>query len=171
MRRVLVGLGILIFILLSLKAWTFIVHNRNDTCNTDTHEPFAVGAITRAADCNCLPGYIPSSSSKTAYGGKIYINVENGGNYYVFNPRGTKELYWIQVSNPCGIPNIQGINLPNVGKYPSIESSKIFGQAAEYTYKGVLPCGLVKKDEGTSSSSPYYFCQSLTDKNKTRSCY
>lgn len=168
MRRVLIGLGIVIFILLSLKAWTFI-KTHNDTCNTDTHESFAVGAITRAADCNCLPGYIPSSSSDTAYGGKIYVNVERGNNYYVFNPRGTKDMYWIQSSNPCGIPSIQALHLPNAGKYPSIEGSKMFGPSAEYTYKGVLPCGLVKKDEG--SSTPYYFCQSLSDKNKTRSCY
>ena len=33
-------------------------------------EGFKTGAVTRAADCNCLPGYIPFNTSQ---GGYTYI--------------------------------------------------------------------------------------------------
>jgi hypothetical protein len=115
--------------------------------------------VTRAADCNCLPGYIPSKSS--GYGGEIF-NSFSSGNHYVFNPRGTKDMYVILPDNNCGMP-IGQLNEPPNPNYKTILVDDVFRL---YNFKGELPCNLVKKDLSTS-----YFCKNLTDPSKIRKCY
>ena len=134
---------------------------------TPISEPFvSTTSVTRASDCNCLPGYIPSSET-SAYNGKIFWLRMPGENIYLFNPDGTKDMYWVKSENPCGIPNINTFTQPNTGNYPSIVYSEIFGGASKYTYKGTLQCNMLQKKE----SSGIFFCQNLTNPEKRRNCY
>ena len=123
-------------------------------------------AITRASDCNCLPGYIPSSET-SEYNGKIFSSIIAGNTRYLFNPDGTKDTYWIKSENPCGIPNINTFTQPNTGNYPYLDHSEIFGAAPKYSYNGVLQCNMVHKKE----ASGIFFCQNLANPEKRRNCY
>jgi len=123
--------------------------------------------ITRASDCNCLPGYIPASETG-GYNGKIFWTTEHNENYYLFNSEGTKDVYWIQSENSCGIPNINQPSQPNSGNYTYLADSDIFGPDHKYTYKGILQCNLVKKKQSTQ---PIFFCQNLISPEKRRNCY
>jgi len=110
-----------------------------------------------------LPGYIPSKSS--GYGGEIF-NLNYSGNHYVFNPRGTKDIYSIPPDNNCGMP-IGQLNEPPNPNYKRVTYEEIFiDKIPKYNFKGELPCNLVKKDLSTS-----YFCKNLTDPSKIRKCY
>jgi len=122
-------------------------------------------SVARASDCNCLPGYIPSTSG-SGYNGKIYYFIrEEKYKYYVFNPTGTNHMYLIPSEKSCGI-SVPPPSQPNPG-YPYLPFSEIFGQGSKYNYKGQLPCEIVKEVESKSS----YVCQSLTDPEKIRQCY
>lgn len=118
-------------------------------------------APTRATDCNCLPGYIPSSSSLKGYGGNIFIDIEQGISYYLYNPSGTSDIYWIHDGNDtCG--------LPTSGNFPLKTWEEIFGPKRTYTYKGYLTCSVVTKNTNTQDT---FFCQNLGDSSRTRPCY
>ena len=134
---------------------------------TPISEPFVstATAITRASDCNCLPGYIPSADTGS-YNGKIFSSKEMGHSIYYFNPDGTNELYYIPSNNSCGIPNINTFSQPNTGNYPFLEF-KNFGANQKYTFNGWLQCNMVHKKE----SSGTFFCQNLTNPEKRRNCY
>ena len=160
----------ILFITLSIAAFVWIgLSGINFIQKTKEEEGFATsaGPITRASDCNCLPGYIPSSETN-GYNGKIFWTTENGSNYYLFNPDGTKDVYWIQSENSCGIPNINLPSKPNSGNYTYLSSDDVFGASRKYGYKGGLQCNMVKKNEAASG---IFFCQNLSNPEKRRNCY
>lgn len=160
----------ILFITLSIAAFVWVGLSGIDFIQTTKEEEgFATGTgpITRASDCNCLPGYIPSSETN-GYNGKIFWTIERGENYYLFNPDGTKHVYWISSEYTCGIPNINPPSQSNSGNYPYLASNDIFGPDSTYRYKGALQCNIVKKNEVTSA---IFFCQNLSSPEKRRNCY
>ena len=86
----------------------------------------------------------------------------------LFNPDGTKDVYWIQSENSCGIPNINLPSKPNSGNYTYLSSDDVFGASRKYGYKGGLQCNMVKKNEAASG---IFFCQNLSNPEKRRNCY
>jgi hypothetical protein len=149
-RGFLTGILLVSFILLALSAWNFI------SSKSDSLEQFIDdGAPTRAADCQCLPGYIPSTKTGSKYGGRFIWN--NGGVHYVKD--GTSVRNWVSNCTMCGI-NICDWNVMN--------------KVTAEEYRQLTPgpnfnCEILKAAQTTSSS--FYFCQSLTNPNETRKCY
>jgi hypothetical protein len=128
--------------------------------------------VTRASDCNCLPGYIATNSPSSGYNGKIFnviLNYDwNGGrSIYFFVPDGETNRYEIDSEKSCGIPHIYPKSEPNAGNYPVMSYSDF---TAKYPGGGNwLSCDKVKKAESTDSSN--YFCKNLVDPGKIRKCY
>ena len=149
-----ITLSIAVFVYVGLYGIHFIQTSKEE------EEGFKTGSgpVTRASDCNCLPGYIPSSESGD-YNGKIFQVLTNGIQY-LFNPEGTKKIYWINPENSCGITLS--------GTYPSLSIEQFFSNGSEYTYAGNLHCNLVKKKTPTV---PHFFCQNLSSPEKRRNCY
>ena len=149
-----ITLSIAVFVWIGLSGINFIQATVED-------EGFKTGTgpVTRASDCNCLPGYIPSSES-VDYNGKIFQMLGGGQTNYLFNPDGTKKVYWINPDNSCGIT----LN----GTYPSLSIEQLFTNGSEYTYAGNLQCNLVEKKTPTA---PHFFCQNLSSPEKRRNCY
>jgi len=158
----------ILFITLSIAAFVWVGLSGIKFIQTTKEEGFATGTgpITRASDCNCLPGYIPSSDTG-AYNGKIFSTKLAGNNRYLFNPDGTKDIYWIQTENSCGIPNINPPSQPNTGNYPYLDFSEFFGADRKYTYKGNLQCNMVNK----KATLGVFFCKNLSNPEKRRNCY
>ena len=90
-----------------------------------------------------------------------------GDKRYLFNPDDTKDIYWIQSENSCGIPNINPPSQQNTGNYPYLEHSEIFGAGNKYRYKGTLQCNMIKKKEAGVN----FFCQNTMNPEKRRNCY
>ena len=150
-----ITLSIAVFVYVGLYGINFI-----QTSTVKGEEGFKTdtGPITRATDCNCLPGYIPSSESGD-YNGKIF-QTSWQGTQYLFNPEGTTKVYWINQNNSCGIRL--------TGTYPSLALEELFSNGSRYTYAGMLQCNLVHKKQLTQ---PLFFCQNLTSPEKRRNCY
>ena len=155
MRGVLIVSLTLVFIFLLYYAFQFTM---NPLTSLRGAEGFAT-APTRATDCNCLPGYIPSSSSK-GHGGNVLIYMEGGRSYYLYNPSGTSDFYWIVGNDTCG--------LPTSGDFPKKTWDTLFGAQRTYTYKGLLTCSVVTKN---TNPQPTFFCQNLSDSSRTKPCY
>ena len=151
-----ITLSIAVFVWVGLSGIKFI-----QTKAVIEEEGFKTGTgpITRASDCNCLPGYIPSSEDSD-YNGKIFQTFGGGQTHYLFNPEGTKKVYWINQENSCGITMSS--------TYPSLAVEELFTNGSEYSYAGNLNCNLVKKKQSTQ---PVFFCQNLSSPEKRRNCY
>lgn len=156
-----ITLSIAVFVWVALSGINFI------QTTVEEEEGFVTGPITRATDCNCLPGYIPSSETND-YNGKIFWSIEDGGNYYFFNPDGTTKIYLIQTENSCGIPNINLPSQANIGNYPYLDITGVNRQGGnKYGYYGRLQCNMIrKKEQGVN-----FFCQNLSNPEKRRNCY
>lgn len=173
------GLGIFAFVLVCVIGVQFMLNRELLPLHSDLHlqEGFSSSAsrasgTTRAADCNCLPGYIASNSG--GYDGKIYWAFY-GAPVYV--PNGTKDVYYIDPNNTCNLVPTVGNQDQESAKFyqallPRLPNSSnpndiTFANPYEnYAFKGVLTCDVVKKTD-----SKNYFCQNLGDPTKTRSCY
>lgn len=125
-------------------------------------EGFTSAAPTRASDCNCLPGYIPSKEGGK-YGGNIFRFEGPGAVLYGYNPPGTYGIYYINPYNDtCG--------LPTSGDFPIIilKGSPGSTRDTKYEWKGELTCDVVKKNTNTQET---FFCQRLGDPSSRRECY
>jgi hypothetical protein len=123
-------------------------------------------APTRASDCRCLPGYIPSNKGAMPYEGVIkYYDYGKGLDMYYIN-ESAKEYYLIQWqagSDYFGLPAIYNNETKKI--YEPI--TKEYQQNIKgFTYKGGLT-----KDKLIPKITSAYFCQSLADPTQTRSCY
>jgi len=163
MRLVLLGLLIIFAVLVYFAAQElYTIPFTQDLVK----EPFQA-APTRAADCRCLPGYIPAKATIKPYNGKIYSSMLAGDTAYLFNPTGTKSLYFISPANPCNL-----LNSSNSGSetFEFMNMDDVFRNKSEYSWNGLLDCSIVKAAE-PSSSQDTYFCQNLNDSQKTKACY
>ena len=159
MRGVLIIILTLVFLYLLYYSFQFTMNPFSSESGTGVTEGFS-SAPTRATDCNCLPGYIPSSSSN-GYGGKIFTFKQGDGSYYLYNPSGTSDVYSINPGNDtCG--------LPTSGDFPTKSWDELFSQNSKYRHKGFLKCDVVTKNTNTANT---FFCQSLSNSSRTRACY
>jgi hypothetical protein len=124
-------------------------------------------APTRASDCRCLPGYIPAKPDINSHNGTVYSSFFTGEKVYLFNPTGTKSIYYISPTNSCNL-----LNSSNSGSktFEFIGSGDIFGNKSKYSYNGQLDCSIVKSSE-PSASEETYFCKNLSDSQITKACY
>lgn len=135
-----------------------------------------VGAVTRASDCNCLPGYIPSNKSAGEYDGNILAG-EHGPP--VYNPSNTNDIYMIDPANMCNLlPGVKDFDMrtstdmDNYYRFVAFRNN-ILAKSKPidfnlYRYRGTLTCDIIKQKITVADN---YFCQHLTDPSKTRKCY
>jgi len=166
-KNILAGLLILSFLLLVLVATNWMQKPMNSVNSVKegdtTKEGFRV-APTRAAECKCLPGYVPSKET-SAKAGKIYTDSIRTF-WYFFVPNGTNKVYRINEHNPCGIKHIYtDANLANqnLGKYPTLP------RTGGFIHSGYLSCDMLNAD--TKNDSSRYKCQNLEDPSNTKECY
>ena len=133
----------------------------------DTKEGFRV-APTRAAECKCLPGYVPSKDTMNKAGNVYTMADVEGTIYYFFIPNGTSNMLYISPANSCGIKHIykdRNISNQNLGNYPPINMNE-----SNLRWTGNLTCDMLKTDKNTTNSSRYR-CQNLEDPSNTKECY
>jgi len=168
-RKFIAAILIIAFIILVIIAWNFIDFPDSFTGKSEGFVNKKGGGPTRAADCKCLPGYIPSKHIvKNKYGGTFKTGAGVGlgdGNIY-FYPDGSKTAYWIDNCTVCNdiIPNVCDIHT---------RISKEEFTAGGYTTAGEgkpFDCNILKKAM-EKEISPYYFCQNFTDPKIQRKCY
>jgi hypothetical protein len=121
-------------------------------------EPFESNPITRASDCQCLPGYIPSNQS-TKY---EFVLTPDGNGYILTGKKIRYQFYWNMYDKPL-----------------NWETSKArwttFDEVNNYNFEGLSPVTVLDDalqfvKEGRKNQ-PFYFCQKLGDPSKTRACY
>jgi len=124
-------------------------------------EGFTSAAPTRASDCNCLPGYIPSKDAGGKYGGNILTwTGDSGHKYYYYNPSGTNDVYEYRSNNTCG--------LPTSGDFTSVTHSDLFvNKKYNYTWQKSA-CDVVNENKNKEG---IFFCQRLGDPSSRRECY
>lgn len=118
-------------------------------------EPFE--APTRAADCRCLPGYIPSKQGPQD---KVVFIKEYGVYGYITSQKVFYDMR--QNCNQCGqnfCARAEDMKLADL----SIKLNK----TKEIKYGGFFSCAVAKP----SPPSNTYFCQSLTNGNEFKMCY
>jgi hypothetical protein len=126
------------------------------TVNKPESEGFQVGP-TRASDCRCLQGYIPSNMVNSKYGGRFITD----GGLVAFQPQGSKTKHLISSCLVC-----EGVNPCTQKKMiPKKEWDSL--QWGEQ-YSCPLFTQIKKKAKKTSDT---FFCQSTSDPEKSRDCY
>jgi hypothetical protein len=115
------------------------------------------GAPTRAADCQCLPGYIPSNTTS-----KSELVLDPRGSGFVL-ANGKRYGFWW---------NMHGVKFDwSNTKYRRIS----WEESNKYSYGGMADKRRIEealrfqKEGGKATSS--YFCQSLSYSGETRKCY
>ena len=165
-EAILIGLCVAAFVAVAGLGVQFI----NNPIEDFIKEGFKTGAVTRASDCNCLPGYIPSNKGGGGYDGKI-VAAPNGLLLYI--PNNTNVMYAISPwGNTCNlIPEFKtGMDYDEYIKIYSNLSRKYstdFSPYQSYRLEQTLTCDVVKP----ALSGTNYFCQNLEDPLKTRKCY
>jgi hypothetical protein len=115
---------------------------------------------TRASDCRCLPGYIPSKQIAFY---EFVVVPELGGMGYVFQGNTKKQFYWGMHSTSFGPQNTK-YRVTNAA-----ESGKYKGDG--YISREKLQEALQYQKQGTLPNTPTYFCQSLSNPSDTKQCY
>ena len=158
-RTIFIGICIAAFVWLSLLAIDFI----NKTHRSDDYniEAFTTGAVTRASDCNCLPGYIPSKES-SEYNGKFYTEKTDFSVFLYYVPENTKDIYFISIFDS------QCESFDKMMNSPRIDTATF----AKYRFSGFINkgnnnCNIITKKESTG----VYFCQKLGNPEQKRDCY
>ena len=100
-------------------------------------------APTRASDCRCLPGYIPSNTVP-----KKILGYENG---------------FIEVKSPLKVRYGSDNRWVEKMVYNTFKATNSFF--------GKDPAPGVRKQVETVAGSDFFFCQSLSEQTQTRSCY
>ena len=150
-KHILAGLLLLSFLLLVLVATRWIQNSSIHTVKEEKTEGFKT-APTRAADCKCLPGYVPSKQTRSKYGGRF---LSHNYNILYYNPDNTKILHWVPMCELCGIKTCdEGILVHDISNYSM--SNKMFS------------CDIVNK---YTQASNLYKCQNLSDPSDIKSCY
>lgn len=142
MKRVtilLIALCIAFFVALALQGVQFI--------NTppEIYEGFKTAAVTRASDCNCLPGYIPSNTT----GMKVL----------------GKEGDTVKIDKPALI------RYGTDDKWIEKEVTTLNFQISNAFFGADPAGGILKYAKIIKETTDNYFCQSLADPTKIRKCY
>jgi hypothetical protein len=158
-RTIFIGICIAAFVWLSLLAIDFI--NKNQREQSHSRDDYNIegfrAAVTRASDCNCLPGYIPSKDS-SEYNGKFYTFED----YLVYVPDNTKNTYSIDTRHsPCESFD-KMMNSPRIDR-DTLDRHRYSG----FISKDHNNCNILSKKESTG----VYFCQKLGNPEQKRDCY
>lgn len=143
-KTIFIAVCIAVFIGISLLALTFIKDTPVSVKKGNVVEEGFDSSVTRASDCNCLPGYIPSNMLR----GRII----------------GKEGEFITI----GAPTLVRFGTDN--KWIEKNVTQNFQATTQFFGSDPAP-GLHKRVETISSADGIYFCLSLTDPEKRRSCY
>ena len=111
---------------------------------------------TRASDCRCLPGYIPSNKTLPY---EFVLVPENAGIGYVLQGKTRKQFYW----------NMYNLNFDWTNtKYRILTPAQI----SKYTGEGLVSKEVLEKAlRKESGQTPHFFCQSLSNPSDTKQCY
>jgi hypothetical protein len=154
---------VILILTLTFLAVLYYAYTTTANCSVDVtkKEGFTSAAPTRASDCNCLPGYIPSKGAGGQYGGNILTwTGATGHKYYYYNPSGTNDVYHISSDNKCG--------LPTSGDFMSVTHSDLFSNKKyKYTWQKSA-CDVVNENKNKEGM---FFCQRLGDPSSRRECY
>ncbi len=123
-------------------------------------EQFVSNQPTRASDCRCLPGYVPSNKILPY---EFVVVPELGGAGYVLQGNTKKQFYWRMHNTNFDWNNtkFRVTNAAEVGKYKGdgyIQKEKL-QEALQYQKNKGLP------------DTPTYFCQSLSNPSDIKQCY
>jgi hypothetical protein len=148
--------GLLIFAFIGVIILSVNFVQSIDPSGNTVREHFTT-APTRAANCQCLPGYIPSVNR---LGGTVYMDTGVLLRYGVlfFSPSGTKDFYGVAKDDSCGI------SYTDTEKYTKLTRENMHGFTFS-SYRGLLTCDKLNRN------TKNYFCQSLSNPSKTRKCY
>ena len=115
------------------------------------------GAPTRAVDCRCLTGYVPSKNINSPFGGKV-IKYKNDIH---FVPTGTNQRFYVPSCTMCG----SDLNFCTEAKVVNESEFKAYKQASK-----ILDCTLWNSVKGKKETEAY-FCQKLGSPSETMFCY
>lgn len=118
------------------------------------------GFTSRASDCKCLPGYIPSNISPSIpNGGKI---IREGGKGIHFVPAGTFDRYWVSSCQPSGT----NINFCDPAVFVDVTDAEY----KKYTSRGTFTSKIMEDAKKTKLMDSF-FCQNSNDPTDIRMCY
>jgi hypothetical protein len=146
-KTIFIAICIAIFVSIAIVAYNFITGASKTMSGRGYVEDVKEGfdtPIIRAADCNCLPGYIPSNSIK----GRIL----------------GKQGEFITVGSPTLV------RYGTESKWVEKTVDKNFQATNDFFGSDPAP-GLHKHVETVPSTSTDYFCRSLSEPEKRRPCY
>ena len=167
-RILLIIIFIGLFFTTMIYGWKFVKGNLQILQKEGFTNPVATSnAPTRASDCRCLPGYIPSNTSKFPYEGTIkYFSYSNTGLDMYFINDLNKDYYlikWQPGSNYFGLPGIYNNETRTMYNPITLEDQTVL---KKYVFKGNLT-----QDKLVPNENNAYFCQSLSEPATTKSCY
>ncbi len=117
------------------------------------------GFTSRASDCKCLPGYIPSNIAPSIpNGGKIAHY--KGTIYYI--PAGTNDRYGVTACTPSGT----SINFCDKNNYKDIKEAEF----RQYKDRGIFT-SKVMNDAMKTKVMDSFFCQNSNDPTDIKQCY
>jgi hypothetical protein len=122
---------------------------------SDIKESFTAPA--RATDCRCLPGYLPSNSIQSTYGGEF----QHYKGAIAFVPGRSKQKHWVPQCSMCGI------NICSPSVYKEVDKSTW----EKTQWSSTFTCNTMKQAKENSQLDGTFFCQSTSDLSKTMSCY
>lgn len=114
-------------------------------------------APTRASDCRCLPGYLPSNIVSSLYGGEF----QHFSGTIAFVPAQSSQKHWVPSCNMCGI------NICSTSVYKNVDKSTW----DKTTWSSTFNCNTLKNAINQSKVPSTFFCQSKSDSTKRMSCY
>ena len=143
-KTIFIAICIAIFVSIAVVAYNFITRASMNISDVEEVKEGFDTPIIRAADCNCLPGYIPSNTVK----GRIL----------------GKQGEFITVGSPTLV------RYGTENKWVEKMVDKNFKATNDYFGSDPAP-GLHKHVETVPSTSTDYFCLNLSDPGKRRPCY
>lgn len=159
-KRITLTVSVLLFLFIGFLTLAYLTIYHPDLvipAQNKEEEGFTANA-TRASDCRCLQGYIPSNSlPKNKFGGRFITN----GSLLAFQPQGSTTKHLISNCLVC-----EGVN-------PCREKIAVSKKVWDDLSWGALySCSLFTQTKTKAKTiSDTFFCQSLSDPQKTRSCY
>jgi hypothetical protein len=113
-------------------------------------------APTRASDCRCLPGYIPSKEIQSEYGGEF----QHYKGTIAFVPSKSTLKHWVPQCTMCGI----NICSPNIYKTVDVQTWE------KTRFSTTFTCDILKRAKEELSTQTF-FCQNTGNPQKRMSCY
>ncbi len=112
---------------------------------------------SRASDCRCLPGYVPSNITLPY---EFVVVPQLSGAGYILQGNTKKQFYWRMhnVNFDWSNTKYSVMTAAEIGKY----------KGDGYVSKEVLEKALQKQP---NLKTQHFFCQSLSDSSNTKQCY